>query len=94
MTPASAAMPWPTDIEFPPEINGVAVGPRGSAVFSGWVNATGHPAISIPGPTAGASLPIGIQFVADFGEDALLLQIAKQIEEATSWHTIWPELAR
>lgn len=93
MTPSSAAMPWSTEIDFPPEIDGVQVGPRGSAVFSGWVNACGHPGISIPGPRGASGLPIGVQFVADFGEDALLLRLARQVEEAADWRGDWPPLA-
>jgi len=40
----------------------------------------GVPAISIPGGEAG--MPIGIQLVADRGQDHLLLKIAYQLEQA------------
>lgn len=93
MTPSSAALPWSTELNFPPEINGVPVGPRGSAVFSGWVNACGHPGISVPGSHSASGLPIGVQFVSDFGEDAILLRLAKQLEDATKWPEEWPPLA-
>ncbi len=93
MTPSSAALPWSTDIPFPPEIDGTPVGPRGSAPFSGWVNAIGHPGISLPGPRGASGLPIGVQFVADFGQDALLLRLSKQIENQFTWQDSWPSLA-
>jgi aspartyl-tRNA(Asn)/glutamyl-tRNA(Gln) amidotransferase subunit A len=93
MTPSSAAMPWSTDIPFPMHINGVPSGPRGSAVFSGWVNAIGHPAISIPGQHGASGMPIGVQFTSDFGQDAMLLSLAQQIEQSTPWQTNWPPLA-
>lgn len=93
MTPSSAAMPWSTDLPFPPEIDGVAAGPRGSALFSGWVNACGHPAISLPAPRAASGLPIGVQFTANLGQDALLLQLAQQVEWALPWRDDWPPLA-
>jgi aspartyl-tRNA(Asn)/glutamyl-tRNA(Gln) amidotransferase subunit A len=93
MTPSSAAMPWSTDLPFPPEINGVAAGPRGSALFSGWVNACGHPAISLPAPRAASGLPVGVQFTANLGQDALLLQLAQQVEQALPWRDDWPPLA-
>ena len=93
MTPSSAAMPWSTDLPFPPEIDGITAGPRGSAVFSGWVNACGHPAISLPAPRAASSLPIGVQFIANLGQDARLLQLAQQVEQALPWRDDWPALA-
>lgn len=93
MTPTCAAMPWSTNIPFPPEIDKRAVGPRGSAVYTGWVNACGHPAISIPGVPSAASMPIGIQFVGRFGEEELLLRLAQQIESTQSWLSQWPSIA-
>ena len=93
MTPTCAAMPWSTKIPFPPEIDNQPVGPRGSAIYTGWVNACGHPAISIPGAMGGQSMPIGIQFVGNFGRDELLLRLAQQIENEQSWLDQWPEIA-
>jgi len=43
---------------------------------------TGHPAVVLPAPTQG--LPVGIQFVGRFGEDASLLALARSIEQAWS----------
>ena len=93
MTPTCAAMPWSTDISFPPEIDGQPVGPRGSAVYTGWVNACGHPAISVPGRRKDGGLPIGIQFVAGLGEDEVLLRLSQQIETEQSWREKWPPVA-
>ena len=93
MTPTCAAMPWSTEIPFPPEIDGRPVGPRGSAVYTGWVNACGHPAISVPGRRKDGGLPIGIQFVAGLGEDELLLRLSQQIETEQGWLDEWPPVA-
>lgn len=93
MTPSCAAMPWSTTIPFPPEIDSQPVGPRGSAIYTGWVNACGHPAISVPGEMSCQSMPIGIQFVGNFGQDELLLQLAQQIEIEQSWIEHWPQFA-
>jgi len=48
-------------------------------------NATGQPAMSVPLHWNGAGLPIGMQFVARFGADPLLLRLAAQLEQAQPW---------
>jgi amidase len=49
--------------------------------FTALFNATGQPAISLPLGRSGSGLPIGIQFVACFGRDDLLLAVARQLED-------------
>jgi amidase len=53
--------------------------------FTGAFNATGQPAISLPLHWSRAGLPVGVQLVAGFGADALLLQVAAQLEQAMPW---------
>lgn len=48
-------------------------------------NATGLPAISLPLHQDAAGLPIGMQFAAGFGNEAVLLRLAAQLEEAMPW---------
>jgi amidase len=55
--------------------------------FTGAFNATGQPAISLPLHWSAAGLPVGVQFVARFGDDTRLLQLAAQLERATPWFT-------
>ena len=93
MTPSAAALPWPAADPFPPEIDGTPVGPRGHAVYTGWVNACGHPGIGLPAAPSLRGLPIGFQLVGDFGADALLLDLAARFEAARPWADRWPALA-
>jgi amidase len=40
----------------------------------------------LPLPWSKSALPIGVQFVGQFGEERLLLQLAAQIENAEPWN--------
>ena len=84
LTPAAAALPWPATQSHPPTIDGQAVGPRGHAVFTGFVNAAGLPGIALPCGFAG-ELPVGLQLVARHGGDDALLALAAQWEQAHPW---------
>jgi len=53
-------------------------------------NLTGQPAISLPLGAGPAGLPIGVQFVARFGREDLLLHLAGVFEEAMPWRERQP----
>jgi amidase len=67
--------------------NPVAAGLRGASLipFTPPWNATGQPAVSLPLHVNDAGLPIGVQLVAPYAREDLLIRVASQIEEAHPW---------
>lgn len=53
-------------------------------------NMTGQPAASVPMHVTSGGLPIGVQLAGAFGNDALLLQLAAQIESERPWAHLLP----
>ena len=85
----------PTMGELPPPLGSFATDPedplktihRGeiTAAFTALINATGHPAISLPLGWSEDGLPIGAQLIAPLGREDILLRVASQLEEAHPW---------
>jgi amidase len=55
------------------------------AMFTSLFNITGQPAISMPLHWTAEGLPIGVQLVAAYGREDVLIRIASQIEQARPW---------
>jgi amidase len=56
-----------------------------SVGFTALFNSSGHPAMSVPLAMSKSGLPLGLQFVARFGDEATLFRLASQLEAAQSW---------
>jgi amidase len=77
----------------PPELGWfTAAGPReeGKRVasfipYTSQFNMTGQPAVSLPLHWAPGGLPVGVQLVAGYGREDLLIQVASQLEQAAPW---------
>jgi len=53
--------------------------------YTAMQNVTGQPAINLPLFWSDAGLPIGVQFVAPYGDELTLLQLAGELEQAQPW---------
>ena len=54
------------------------------------VNLAGLPGVSVPAPTSGG-LPVGLQLIGNYFDEARLLNVAHQLQLATDWHQKTPE---
>ncbi|UGY90555.1 amidase [Streptomyces gobiensis] len=53
--------------------------------FTPLFNATGQPAVNVPLHWTEEGLPIGVMLAGRYGEDALLISLSAQLEEARPW---------
>jgi aspartyl-tRNA(Asn)/glutamyl-tRNA(Gln) amidotransferase subunit A len=90
--PSAAALPWPAKEAYPKRIDGQEVGPRGHAIYTGWVNAAGLPGLALPATPSTEGLPIGFQVIGAYGSDAALLDLGEAYEAAAPWADRWPAL--
>jgi amidase len=55
------------------------------SAFTAVCNATGQPAMSVPLHWTSAGIPIGVQFIGPYGDEATLIQLAAELEQACPW---------
>jgi aspartyl-tRNA(Asn)/glutamyl-tRNA(Gln) amidotransferase subunit A len=84
LTPTAAALPWPAETPYPDRIDGKSAGPRDHAIFTGWVNIGGVPALNVPIGASRSGLPIGAHLAAAFGADEQLLAFAREVSGAVA----------
>ncbi len=95
LTPTLAEPPPPlTEFENSPE-DPTAPMVRGGrfAAFTPPFNMSGQPAINLPLHRNAEGIPIGIQLVAAYGREDILIRIAAQLESAHPWSLHHPQVA-
>jgi len=81
--PVSQVPPFDVDLEYPTEVEGVAMPTYLDWMASCWViTVTGHPAISVPCGFTEDGLPVGVQIVGRRGADLDVLRLAHAFERA------------
>jgi amidase/6-aminohexanoate-cyclic-dimer hydrolase len=72
-------------------------GPDGVFAYSPYTaifNASGQPAMSLPLYWTPDDLPVGVHFAAAYGNDEMLISLAKQLEQVMPWHDKQVQLIR
>lgn len=75
-------------------VDAIATDNMAPVPFTQLANLTGTPAMSVPLCTGADGLPMGVHFAARIGDEATLLQLAAQLEQAAPWFDRLPQLAR
>ena len=65
-----------------------------TGAFTALFNVTGQPAISLPLHWTEEGVPVGVQLVAPFGREDLLIRVAAQLERAEPWAERTPARVR
>ena len=60
--------------------------------FTAQFNVTGQPAVSLPLAWSSAGLPIGVQLVAAYSGEDVLIRLASQLEQAQPWSDRRPRI--
>ena len=82
--PVNQVAPFSIDLEYPTEIEGVAMDTYVDWMKSCfYITMTGHPAISVPCGFTPEDLPVGVQIVGRYRDEFGVLQLAKAFESAT-----------
>ena len=94
LCPVNQLPPFPVDVEWPREVAGAKM-----ENYLDWMKScyyitiTSHPALSVPAGFTAERLPVGIQIVGRYRDDAGVLQLAHAFEQASGAWKQRPDLA-
>jgi amidase len=94
ITPTMARPPHPLGVLSLSSTDSAAfIAARSASVgFTSLFNSAGHPAMSVPLAMSRGGLPLGVQLVARFGDEATLFRLGSQLETAQPWKDRRPRL--
>ncbi len=75
-------------------VDKIAIKSLSKSPFTQLANLTGQPAMSVPLHWSSKGLPCGVQFIAPFGNESVLFQLAGQLERARPWFNRRPTVGR
>lgn len=98
VTPTTPTPPFALELAdsggYPHEIAGSAIENVFDQLGLTFVfNLSGHPAISVPAGWTDDGLPVGLQIVGPWRDDAVVLRASAAYEKARPWRSRWPQLA-
>lgn len=82
-------------VQQPPPLLADDTPEQAGAIWGLWTmpsSVSGQPAIALPLHRTADGLPVGVQLVADYGREDVLLRVAAQLEAAQPWAARWPPL--
>ncbi|WP_232332727.1 amidase [Novosphingobium aquimarinum] len=94
LTPTLASPPLPLGVLglSPAQMSDYFTAVSAFTPFTGIMNYTGQPSMSVPLATSRSGLPIGVMFSGRYGEEALLFRLAGQLEQAAPWAARRPDV--
>ena len=93
LLPTTQVAPFPLELEYPTQINGVAMETYIDWMMScAFITLTGLPAVSVPCGFTADGLPIGLQIVGRPRSDFAVLQLAYAFQEATRFYQRKPAI--
>ncbi len=92
VTPQLPVTAFPAGNDHPGTIDGKSVNYLGWTAFTYPFNLTGQPAASVPCGFAENGLPVALQFVGRWRDDATVLRAAAAFEEMAPWAQTYPTI--
>jgi aspartyl-tRNA(Asn)/glutamyl-tRNA(Gln) amidotransferase subunit A len=62
-----------------------------SDIYTISTNLAGLPGMSLPCGTGSNSMPVGLQIIGNWFDEARMLNVAHKYQQVTDWHTRMPE---